>query len=147
MSLSQLLASLTRILDGREAGEDRFVIVEVGQDNRYVQFYFDADRIYGEAVGSYYLEADGCEALTEQQRNMLEWLGWEGPAEIDPDGDATSHANYFREWTYDTPTETIVMDLVRTLVSVYMAGDGEGARIELHRSWYEPGEWEDQIPA
>ncbi len=147
MTLEQCMTYLTRILDARESDvPERWVIVEIGELNHYVQFYFDEDRIYGEAVGNYYLTADGRPALTPQQEEMLEFLGWFGPG--DPDSQANGgngHGNYFREWSYATPTDTIVMDLMRTLVAVFTAG--EGARLELHRSWCEPGDWANQIPA
>lgn len=145
VTLQECLAYLTRILDVRERGPERFVIIEVGELNHYVQFYFDEDCIYGEAVGNYYLTADRRPSLTAQQEETLEFLGWHGPADPEDRTNGDPHGNYFREWSYDTPTEVIVMDLMRTLVAVYMAG--EGARLELHRSWYEPGDWANRIPA
>jgi hypothetical protein len=146
LSLPEVMAHLTRILDAREGRQECFVIVEVGEGNRFVQFYFDEDQIYGEAVGSFYLTAEGHPSLSQQQHELLGWLGWEGPADPrskDERGDG--HGNYFRNWSYDTPTDAVVMDLMRTLVSVYMAGEGQ--HFELYRSWDEPADWVDQIPA
>lgn len=147
VTLEQCIAYLTRILDAREADvPERYVIVEVGKTNHYVQFYFDEDAIYGEAVGSHYLTGDGWPALTAQQEEMLAFLGWDGPgdpAAREDGGDG--HGNFHRQWSYDTTTDTIVMDIMRTLVAVYAAGEGE--QLELHRSWYEPGDWVNRIPA
>ncbi len=134
----ECLDVLTRIVDERDNSEEgHFVIVDLLGLGHYVQLYFDEDSIYAEAQGSYYLVEDDRPGLTTRQHETLVALGWEGPADPheprESGGDA--HGNYFRTWPYDTATETIVMDLMRTLVGVYAVG--EGVQIELNCSWQE----------
>ena len=138
LTLEQCLDALTRIIDERDNSEaEHFVIVELAGLDHYVQFYFDEERIYAEAQGSYYLVEDDRPGLTTRQHETLLAFGWEGPADpTEPrESGGDPHGNYFREWSYDTPTETIVMELMRTLVGVYAVGEGVG--VELTCSWKE----------
>lgn len=95
-------ATLSQALSALE--EDQFLIINIKQTNRYVQFVGQGH--YGlrvEAVSNNFLEK--CDKLTRTQQGKLTKAGWQAPTgnrtqatpELDPDGSP----NYFCE--FDAP--------------------------------------------
>jgi hypothetical protein len=112
---------------------DRYLIIDIGA-NYFVQFMFNPGSVYGEAVSNEYLDcAPGDVSLTVEQETRLVHLGWSVPGELCHPECARPHPNFTRSWSDDVPTADIVADVMRTIVSVYLRGEGDTITFEQAR--------------
>lgn len=126
---AELAGLLVRLLDDRHT----FVIVEVDDTGRYVQFIAsEGDWLRAESVGSRYLDSD---PLSTRDEFELARLGWNTP-----DSDDGNSGNYWRMW--DPPDVLDAAQLAAlTLCRVHrLTAPGHATLIAARAATYPGGE-------
>jgi hypothetical protein len=134
LTLTELVAELPRMLDFARVDRDYLIIID--HEPYYVQLAFPDGWILGEAVSNEYLE--DADALAEHQEVVLDILGWQRPHAVDRDG--YGHRNFHRAWHDDTPSKDITVDLLNTLVGVFLRNENALVEVSIfHRGRQEDG--------